>query len=99
MKRTSLPCRESDPEIWFPVGTGAMAVESEWLAKTLCDGCPIKAACLKYALETGQRYGVWGGVNMETEGVKVARHSTFTPRRSSEDHRTRTDLVRELASR
>lgn len=94
-----LPCRNEDPEIWFPVGTGPMAVETEWLAQALCDGCPIKAACLQYALETGQRYGIWGGINMETQGTTLARRSTFTLRGSNEDHRTRTQLVHELASR
>ena len=98
MKR-QLPCLNEDPEIWFPVGTGAMATETEWLAKALCDGCPIKEACLRYALETNQRYGVWGGINMETEGHATARVVTYTRRNANEDHRTRTELVRELASR
>jgi WhiB family redox-sensing transcriptional regulator len=34
-------------------------------AKTLCQRCPVQAACLDAALTVGriedQRYGVWGG--------------------------------------
>lgn len=33
-------------------------------AKAICKRCPIKTQCLTYALESGQRYGIWGG----TEG-------------------------------
>lgn len=32
-------------------------------AKRVCAGCPVQAACLQYALETDQRWGVWGGTS------------------------------------
>ena len=31
-------------------------------AKHVCRLCPVRAQCLEFALKTGQRYGVWGGV-------------------------------------
>ena len=31
------------------------------LAQAFCEGCPVQKKCLKYALETNQLYGVWGG--------------------------------------
>lgn len=31
------------------------------LAQSFCEGCPVQKKCLKYALETEQLYGVWGG--------------------------------------
>ena len=27
----------------------------------VCHGCPVMAQCYKFARESGQRYGVWGG--------------------------------------
>ena len=35
-------------------------VERE-LAQTFCNGCPVQKRCLRFALETEQLYGVWGG--------------------------------------
>lgn len=29
------------------------------IAKRLCNDCPIKAECFRYAVESGQRYGIW----------------------------------------
>lgn len=30
-------------------------------AKSICDTCPIKDACLAHALEEKERFGMWGG--------------------------------------
>ncbi len=30
-------------------------------AQSFCEGCPVQKTCLKYALESEQLYGVWGG--------------------------------------
>lgn len=32
-------------------------------AKSVCRGCPVKDACLDYALRTREPHGVWGGLN------------------------------------
>ena len=32
-------------------------------AKAICAGCPVRDACLAYALDTGEAYGVWGGLS------------------------------------
>lgn len=95
--KPQLPCRAEDPELWFPVGKGALADEQAWLAKQLCHACQIEQACLKYALETGQLWGVWGGTD-PTERRAIQRRDRINQRGDNEDHRTRTDLVRELAS-
>lgn len=31
------------------------------IAKNVCETCPVKKECLQMALDTNQRYGVWGG--------------------------------------
>jgi WhiB family transcriptional regulator, redox-sensing transcriptional regulator len=35
--------------------------EAEADALTMCRICPARAACLAYAVETGQMFGIWGG--------------------------------------
>jgi WhiB family transcriptional regulator, redox-sensing transcriptional regulator len=32
-------------------------------ALAACAHCPVAVQCLEYALATGERYGVWGGVS------------------------------------
>ena len=31
------------------------------IAKAICQGCPVRPACLSYALENRIMHGVWGG--------------------------------------
>lgn len=31
-------------------------------AKKVCAGCPVRAECLSFAMETGERDGIWGGL-------------------------------------
>lgn len=65
----SARCAETDPEAFFPEKG-----ETPRDAKRVCNdngGCPVKDQCLEYALEHGERYGVWGGLS-ERERRKVA---------------------------
>ena len=32
-------------------------------AKLICQGCPVKAQCLEYALTADDNWGVWGGLD------------------------------------
>ena len=54
-------CRESDPNLFFPIGSTGPAVDQIEKAKIICDACSVQEACLQYALETNQEAGVWGG--------------------------------------
>lgn len=54
-------CQRSDPELFFPVTpTGPAAVQIAQ-AKDVCACCPVRRECLEFALESGQKFGVWGG--------------------------------------
>jgi WhiB family redox-sensing transcriptional regulator len=60
-------CRNVGPDLFFPGrrsgrGTGA---------KTICAGCPVAEQCLDYALRTGQRYGIWGGMSYDERAVAM----------------------------
>jgi WhiB family redox-sensing transcriptional regulator len=49
-------CGQVDPEIMFPDKGG-----STQDAKRLCMTCPVRVACLTWALDNDEWFGVWGG--------------------------------------
>lgn len=54
--RDGAVCASIDGDLWFPeVGGPTRAL------KRICHTCPVRADCLTFALDTGQRYGVWAG--------------------------------------
>jgi WhiB family transcriptional regulator, redox-sensing transcriptional regulator len=62
-------CRDTDPDLFFPVGTTGNALVQIDRAKEVCDQCPVKVDCLDYALETNQDSGIWGGTSEEERRV------------------------------
>lgn len=78
-------CRGHDePETWFPVGSGPEALRMEAAAIQVCMGCPVRAVCLEWALETGQDSGVWGGMSEYDRGDLTGRYQQY---RTSPDQR------------
>lgn len=65
-------CRGRDPGIWFPLTNNAAATKD---AKRICRGCPVRAECLRHALEFCEQFGVWGGLN-ERELRALRRRSS-----------------------
>lgn len=54
-------CAGTDQEMWWPeVMRGVEARAAERTALAICDTCPVRAACLKWAIEHEPR-GIWGG--------------------------------------
>jgi WhiB family redox-sensing transcriptional regulator len=58
-------CRDSDPDLFFPIASSGPALQQIAEAKAVCARCPVRVGCLSYALETGQDAGVWGGASAE----------------------------------
>lgn len=54
-------CRGADPEAFFPQSRGP----SDPFAVRICQSCPVREACLRYAEATGASFGIWGGLNTE----------------------------------
>lgn len=54
--RENARCRVVDPETFFP-RQGQPAT----IAKMVCASCAVRDACLSYALEANEKFGVWGG--------------------------------------
>lgn len=54
-------CRDSDPDLFFPIGTTGPAIEQIEEAKAVCHACIVREDCLQFSLNTNQEAGVWGG--------------------------------------
>jgi WhiB family transcriptional regulator, redox-sensing transcriptional regulator len=62
-------CRDTDPDLFFPVGTTGQALVQIARAKEVCEECPVSLNCLDFALETNQDSGIWGGTSEEERRV------------------------------
>jgi WhiB family redox-sensing transcriptional regulator len=61
--RHQAACLNEDPELFFPVGNTGPALMQIAEAKKVCRVCPVREACLQWALDAGQDHGVWGGMS------------------------------------
>lgn len=59
--RHQAACRHSDADLFFPPGSKGLAIGQIQAAKAVCRACPVSEPCLRFALETNQEAGVWGG--------------------------------------
>ena len=60
-------CLGVDPDLFFPE-RGASTRE----AKEVCRGCEVRHDCLEFALQNGEKFGIWGGMS-ERERRKVRK--------------------------
>ncbi|MEV0596549.1 WhiB family transcriptional regulator [Nonomuraea cavernae] len=75
-------CRDVDPELFFPIGNTGPALMQIEEAKQVCRSCPAVESCLKWALESGQDAGVWGGLS-EDERRALKRRTARARSRAS----------------
>jgi len=68
-------CRQfNDPEVWFP--NEASNTEAAQEAKDICAMCPVKEACLEWALANNE-WGIWGGMGWSQRArLKRTRRAT-----------------------
>ena len=62
-------CRDTDPELFFPVGTTGTALIQIERAKKVCGECSVRLDCLDFALSTNHDSGIWGGLCEEARRV------------------------------
>ena len=74
-------CLDEDPELFFPIGNTGPALHQIEQAKAVCHRCNVLEACLKWALESGQDAGVWGGLSEDER--RALRRRTARQRRAS----------------
>jgi len=80
--RSDAACRDTEPELFFPIGTTGMATDQIESAKRVCDHCDAQKACLEFALATNQESGVWGGTT-EDERRKLRKQWLAARRRAA----------------
>lgn len=54
-----------DPDLWAPQGFDEpvqVRNKRHSKAKQICHGCPVLTSCATWALNSGERHGVWGGL-------------------------------------
>ena len=69
-------CLGVDPDLFFPE-RGASTRE----AKEVCRGCEVRRDCLEFALQNGEKFGIWGGLS-ERERRKIRRQRAQVARSS-----------------
>src|SRR3954470_20316700 len=70
-------CLGVDPDLFFPE-RGASTRE----AKEVCRGCVVRVECLEYALQNGEKFGIWGGMS-ERERRRIRRARALARRRGN----------------
>lgn len=60
-------CLGVDPELFFPE-RGQSTKEP----KAVCGGCEVRMECLEFALQHGEKFGIWGGMS-ERERRRIRR--------------------------
>lgn len=80
--RRGAACRDTDPDLFFPVGTTGPAIEQIESAKAVCRSCPAQTQCLEYAIDTNQDSGIWGGTS-EDERRQIRKRQQARPRRTA----------------
>ena len=60
-------CKGANANLFFPE-RGA----STRTAKGICRECQVRGACLEFAITTGEKFGIWGGLS-ERERRRIRR--------------------------
>ncbi len=67
--RSKAACLNEDPELFFPIGTTGPALDQMERAKEICRRCDVITQCLRWAMDTGQEAGIWGGTSEEDRRI------------------------------
>lgn len=73
-----LPCRVNDPDLWFAEQPAQLE-----LAKSFCQDCPARLACLTGAIERREPWGVWGGEIFERGAIVARKRGRGRPRKTT----------------
>lgn len=69
-------CRKMDPALFYPDNISGPDKKTRNLyppeAKAACNRCPVRKACLDFAVNNGEKYGLWGG-KTPTERKRMTR--------------------------
>ena len=57
----------------------ADSAELQAKAIAICETCPVRDACLTFAVRTGQQYGIWGGKQQQIVRRLIAQERAGRP--------------------
>lgn len=66
--RDHAACRDTDPDLFFPIGTAGESLLQIAEAKQICRACPVCGPCLRWAVDSGSA-GVWGGTTEDERRI------------------------------
>ncbi len=81
-------CVDMDLNLFFP-GTGRLGAADTKTAVAICQQCPVRQACLDYALERPDMAGVWGGTS-HRQRMRILKSATprgYAPQQPSKETR------------
>jgi WhiB family redox-sensing transcriptional regulator len=94
--RDNAACHDVEPDLFFPIGTTGPALLQINEAKRICEACPVREPCLRWALKSGEDSGVWGGTTGEER--RALRYLSGTDRRRLRQEAARLALRRLVIS-
>jgi WhiB family transcriptional regulator, redox-sensing transcriptional regulator len=76
--RAASACLNADPDLFFPVAVGTAVSKQVSRALRLCQGCTVRQHCLDFAMQSGEKEGIWGGTTPE-ERIRARRARNRRP--------------------
>jgi WhiB family transcriptional regulator, redox-sensing transcriptional regulator len=73
--RHGAACADESPELFFPIGNTNSAHLQVEKAKAVCRRCEVVDSCRKWAIESGQEAGVWGGLSEDERHAVKGRNA------------------------
>ena len=80
--RESGACVNADPDLFFPIGGGQWGARQVRRAQQVCAQCQVRQQCLEFAIDAGERHGIWGGTTPE-ERQRARRNELARRRRAA----------------
>lgn len=74
-------CAGMDSRAFFANGCHAREQVKE--AKKICAACPVQPACANFAIESGERWGVWGAMSQQELRRKRRRFTSRAKERTT----------------
>lgn len=65
-------CLSVNPDLFFPISPGGVAVKQVARARQICARCLVRQECFDFAMRTGEMDGIWGGTTPE-ERIRIRR--------------------------
>ena len=76
-------CRGANSAVFFHPDSerGSARQAREATAKRICDSCPVRAECLRHAIQVQEPYGIWGGMgeNERRAVISATRRQLKSP--------------------